>query len=159
MRGQEIIISAEPRGRFDEGTIEGALYPGTCVEIKPSVDPSAGRPTYRQVSRADGAIGPVAVLLPMDAGGQLSTSPYTSGDRCRVYYPIAGDDLNMVIRSSSGTGTAGETNVGDKLAIQKGSGKLMPGGALTSQPFMLMEHVGLDTAADLAWVKYLGNQA
>lgn len=160
MKGSQIILTANPDGRFDEGTIEGALLPGSFVEVKPSTDPQGGRFTYRAVTRANGAKGPVIILLNMDQAGQLATSAYTSGDRCRVYYPRAGDELNALIRESSGTGTAGEVNVGDKLAIEMATGKLMAGGALASTPFELREHIGVDGGADtLHWVQYTGNQA
>jgi hypothetical protein len=158
-KGSEIILTNNPKGIFDEGIISGTPKPGTCVEIVPTTAPVGGRFTYRAVTRANGAKGPVCVLLPDRLQGKLATDAYVTATRCFLYWPIAGEELNMLLRETVGTGTAGETNIGDLLAIESATGELMAGGALASQPFWLMEHLGVTSADQLVFVKYLGNQA
>lgn len=159
-RGQQIIVSSNPQGKFDEGVASGTILPGTCIEKVTQTADSNGRFTYRNVTRGNGAKGPVIIALEDDMQGKLATDSITSGTRMRVYYPIAGEEFNMVLSESSGTGTVNETNIGDKLAVQMTSGQLMAGGALVSTPFELNERVTLDTLVDtLHWVTYLGNNA
>ena len=35
MKGSQIILSPDPKGKFEEGDVVGALLPGTHVEIVP----------------------------------------------------------------------------------------------------------------------------
>lgn len=158
-KGTQIVVNAEPRGVLEECVISGTPKPGTIVELVPSTAPIGNRFTYRLCTRANGAKGPVTVLREDHLQGKLSTDAYVAGTVGFLYWPIAGDDLNMLLRETVGTGTAGEENIGDLLAIEKATGELMAGGALASTPFMLMEHLGVSSADQLVWVKYLGNQA
>lgn len=160
MKGSDILLSTNPRGFFEEVIISGTPLPGTFMEIVPSTEPVGGRFTYRNVTRGNGVKGPVAILLSDTKQGKTATDAYVSGTRGVIYWPVAGEEMNALLSESAGTGTAGETNIGDLLAIQKDSGQLMAGGALGSTPFYLMEHGGVDGLTDtLKWVKYLGNQA
>lgn len=159
MKGSEFILTSPPRGVFEECTVSGTPYPGTCMEIVPSTAPANGRFTYRAVTRANGAKGPVVVLGPDRLQGGLMTTIYVTATRGFLYWPVAGEELNMYLRDSAGTGTAGEENIGDLLAIEKDSGLLMAGGSLASTPFWLMEHRGVATGDVHVWVKYLGNNA
>lgn len=158
-KGTEIVLSADPKGHFGEGIVSGTPKPGTCMELVPATNPVSGRFTYRAVTRANGAKGPICVLLPDRLQGKLSTDAYVSGDRCFLYWPIAGEELNMLLRDTVGTGTAGEENIGDLLAVEKDTGELMAGGALASTPFQLMEHRGVAASDELVFVTYLGNNA
>lgn len=158
-RGNAIILTADPKGVFDEGIINDTSKPGTFMEIVPATGPTSGRFTWRARSAANGAKGPVVILLNNWEEGQLATSAYTSGDRCKLYWPLPGDDLNALVAESSGTGTSGENAIGDRLAINT-SGMLMAGGSLATQPFYLLDRTGLDAyATALRWVKYLGSFA
>lgn len=158
-KGSEIVVSALPMGHWEECVFSGAVYPGTCVEIVPSTNPVGGRFSYRNTTRANGAKGPVAVVINDSKQGQLPTTQISSGQRGQIYWPCAGEELNMRVSESVGTGTAGEENIGDLLAVQMTSGELMAGGALASQPFWLLEHGGVDSGDTLKLCKYLGNLA
>lgn len=159
MKGTEFVLTSPPRGVVEECIVSGTPFPGTCMEIVPATSPQGGRFTYRVVSRANGAKGPVVVLAPDRLQGGLMTTQYVTNTRGFLYWPIAGEELNMRLRETVGTGTAGEENIGDLLAIESGTGELMAGGALASQPFMLMEHLGVASTDQPVWTKYLGNQA
>lgn len=160
-KGTEIIISANPQGKFEECVISGTPLPGTCMELVPGTAPIGGKFTFRNVTRANGAKGPVCVLLPDRDQGKLATDAYVSGTRGFLYWPIAGEELNMLLRETSGTGTTGEVAIGDLLAIEKATGELMAAGALASAPFQLREHVGgaISAGDQLVWTQYIGNQA
>ena len=45
-KGNEIIVSSEPRGRFEECIVSGTPKPGTVIDIKPTVAAVSGRFTY-----------------------------------------------------------------------------------------------------------------
>ena len=165
-RGAEIIVSANPQGKFDECIVSGTPKPGTCMEIVPSTDPVGGRFTFRAVTRNDGAKGPIAVLLPDSFQGKLANDAYVTGTRGFLYWPLAGEELNMLLRYQPGTGTSLDENIGDLLEVDGASGKLQgvgtggPTGSHASAPFMLLEHLGLALTADtLIWTRYLGNNA
>lgn len=165
--GQEIVIESQPKGKWDAGTISGTPKPGTCLEIVPGTLAVNGRFTWRAVSRNDGAKGPIAVLVNDFNQGKLSTDAYVSGEFApNIYWPIAGEELNMLLRYQPGTGTVNSETVGDLLEVDGASGKLQavgtggPTGTHASAPFMLLEHLGVSAGADsLVWVKYLGNLA
>jgi hypothetical protein len=159
-RGNAIVLAGNPKGHFEEIIVSGTPLPGTIMEIVPSTNPIGGRFTYRNVTRANGAKGPVAILDSDVNQGFPPGTRYVSGTQARIYWPIAGEELNAVLRETAGTGTLGEENIGDLLAIESATGELMAGGALASQPFYLLEHGGVSEAGDnLKMVKYLGNQA
>jgi len=160
MKGTEIIVSAYPRGVREECVISGTPKPGTCLEIVPATLPINGRFTYRLVTRANGSKGPVVIAEKDRLQGKTELDAYVSGTQGFIYWPQAGEEFNMVIRETVGTGTAGIVNIGDLLAIEAGTGELMAAGALASAPFQLLEHPSEPIKADtLHWVKYLGNQA
>src|SRR3990172_9270875 len=122
-KGNEIIVGAEPMGRFHEGIISGALYPGVCVQIAAATEPVNGRFTWEAYNAAaDGDQRLVAVLLPDSLQGSLATDPYVSGDRCFLYVPIAGEELNMLVTDVN-TGTSDSFAIGDLLMIDDGTGR------------------------------------
>ena len=124
-KGNEIIVSAEPMGRFIEGIVYGTPKPGTCMQIKAATAAVNGRFTWEVFnSDADGDQRLVAVLLPDQLQGKLATDAYTSGDRCFLYCPIAGEELNMLVTDVD-TGTADTFAIGDLLMIDDGTGKLV----------------------------------
>lgn len=160
-KGNSVILTGDPKGTWEECIVSGTPKPGTCMELVPTTAPVSGRFTYRAVTRSNGAAGPVTILDIDRQQGKIRTDAYVSGTRGFLYWPVAGEEFNMLLRESAGTGTGGETNIGDLLAIEKTTGELMAGGSLTSRPFMLMERVTQDVLGTDThhWVKYLGNQA
>ncbi len=167
-KGREIVLTAEPQGRFLEGIILGTPKPGTCME-QTSAAPVNGRFTYQAVTRATGAKGPVFVLLPDTYQGKLGVGdatafgPGAAGDayvnntRGFLYAPEAGEELNMLVADVAGT--ADDVLVGALFAIQTTTGKLVANSSNTSAPFQSNEAVTDPTADYLLWCTYLGNQA
>lgn len=157
MKGQKIILSAEPRGVFMEGTITDASYPGMCMEIVPSTTFVGGRPSFRARSAAAGAKGPIFVLLPDTQGGQLATTVYTANTHGFLYAPAMGEELNMLVGDVAGTGDT--IAQGDLFGVNN-DGKLKANSSYTSAPFQAMEAITSALTADkLVWMIYHGNNA
>lgn len=156
-KGNEIIVSANPRGVFQEGTVNGALKPGTCVQIDVSEGlNSQGRPQWEAYNAdADGNQRLVAVLLPDTLRGKTATDAYVSGDHCFVYIPAPGEELNMLIADVAGT--ADDHAFGEILIIDDGTGKLVATtGSPESEPFQLLEVITDPEADTLAHCIFTG---
>ena len=157
MNGSLIIVSSETGGKFLEGTITDTSKPGTCMEIVPATTPIQGHHSYRACSRTAGLKGPIAVLLEDDLQGVVASGAYVAGTRGRLYMPLAGDDLNMLVGDIAGTSDT--IAIGDGFGVLN-TGKLHPDSSYASVPFQAQEAYTSALLADtLVWVKYLGNQA
>lgn len=143
-KGNSIIVTPEPKGRFTEGTISGTPVPGTCMEIVPSTNPVGGRFSYRARSSADGTQGPIIILLEDALQGKTKSDAYANGDRGFLYFPVNGEEFNMAIRDQPGTGTANLQNIGDLLHVDGASGMLQAAGSALSAPFTLLERGTVD---------------
>jgi hypothetical protein len=169
-RGNNIIVSGEPKGRFEEIIVAGTPKPGTIMATKTvalsgtvfTMEPAGT--TAASGSRgmaADGDNIPIAVLLGSAdhaAGppGKTSTDAYVDGERGAVYYPVNGETLNVLKLDVSGT--ADDLAIGDKLIVDDGTGKvLLSAGSPESEPFECLETVTDPTADVLIWVKFTGN--
>ncbi len=160
-RGSAIILNTPPKGVFEECIVSGTPKPGTCMEIVPATDPQGGRFTYRFVTRTDGAVGPVTILDADWDQGKTATDAYVTLTRGFLYWPIQGEEFNMLLRFESGTGTSGEENIGDLLAIDGSTGMLQSKvrnvTTAASAPFLLLDHLGTSlTTNTLVWTKFLG---
>jgi hypothetical protein len=156
MRGSEIIVTANPRGVQLEGIINGALYPGTMVQIDVSETLVGGRFTFEAYAPGtDGERRTVMILLPNDQAGKLATEALTSGQRCKVYCPVMGEELN--IRFGDTSGTADDIAVGDLLIADTGTGEFIKTtGTPESEPFMALEALTDPTEDQLLWALYTG---
>lgn len=123
--GNGIILNGtEPKGRFQECIVSGTPKPGTCMTKVAATEPVNGIFTYEAFNRgADGADAPTAVLLPDYLQGKLATDAYTNGDRGFLYFPLPGDELNMLLKNISGTSDA--FAIGDPLMVDEDTGKLI----------------------------------
>ena len=139
MLGSVILLAANPRGVFLEGTVYGTPYPGTLMTIKAATEPSGGRYTWEPFNRdANGDRGLVGVLLEPFHGASYATA-YVSGERCRVYVPAAGEEMN-VLWSASGTGTGDSVAIGALGIPVDGTGVLITTtGDPQSEPFQCLE--------------------
>ena len=146
-RGKEIIVSADPKGVFLEGIIDGTPKPGTCMQIKAGVAMVGGRFTYEVYAPgADGEQRAVLVLLPDHLQGRLHTDAYVSGTRGFLYCPAAGEELNMLVANISGT--ADDHSIGEVLMIDSGTGLLVTTtGSPEMESFICLE-VATDPVAD-----------
>ena len=155
--GNEIIVSAQPKGQFLEGWISGALKPGQCVQVKAGTEPVGGDFTYEKAApSSDGDYLPIIVLLPDRLQGKLETDAYVDGDRCFLYVPAPGELLNMLLLDISGTGD--DFTIGQKLMVDNATGKLIAfTGTPESVPFICMETVTDPTADHLTLCMRTGN--
>lgn len=118
-RGNRILISSQPQGKFLEGYVSGTPKPGTCMEIVNTalVD---GRLTW-QAKSGDGTRGMVVVLLEDSLQGRTYSDAYVTATRCFLYAPIPGEELNVLKVDISGTGSGLEDlSIGEFLKIVDG---------------------------------------
>lgn len=160
-RGNEIIVSANPVGLFDEGYLKSGITPkpGTVLQVDASAGiGDDGKFTFELYDAdADGGRpkGPMYILLPDANRGKLATAAYADGDRCFVYVPYPGDQINMLLQDVAGT--ADDHALGEMLMIDDGTGKLIAStGTPEAEPFMLMEAVTDPTADTLALCLFTG---
>jgi len=157
-KGNLIVVSENPRGRFAEGTITGTPKPGTVVMIDTATALDAnGRATFVPYAPGQDGIkqGAMCVLREDYGQGKLASEAYVTGDHCYVYYPLPGDELNMLLLDISGT--ADDHAMGELLMVNNGDGKLVAStGSPEQEPFQLLEAV-TDPAADtLAHCQFTG---
>ena len=155
-KGNEIIVSADPKGTFMEGIVSGTPKPGTCMQITAGTAAVGGRFTWEVYNTsADGEQRAVAVLLPDSDQGQLATTAYVTGARCFLYFPLPGEELNMLMADVSGTGD--DHTIGEVLMIDDGTGKLVTTtGSPESEPFISLEATTDPTADALHWCMFTG---
>jgi hypothetical protein len=139
-KGREIQVSSNPKGQFLEGVIGDTSLPGTIMQIQAGTAFVQGRPTY--VAAAPGVAGnplQIAVLLADDLQGFTVTTAYVIGTRCRLYCPLAGEEMNILC------GQGGPTQaftVGQQLMIAATGGVLIPAtGSPISIPAVAMEAI------------------
>jgi len=139
-KGNDIIVASTPRGKFIEGIVSGTPKPGTLMQIKAAVEPVGGRLTYEAYAPGtDGERRPILVLLADDLQGKLATDAYVTGTRCKLYAPIMGEEMNVLV-SAAGTGTGDSIAIGDLLIGNTGDGLLIKTtGDPESEPFQSME--------------------
>lgn len=157
-RGSEIIVSANPQGKFDEGYIASGQTPkpGTIMQIDPTVALKGGRHTWKIYDRAasgDRPAGPLIILLNDTLRGQLPTTAYAAGDHCFGYVPQQGEEFNLLLEDIAGT--ADDHPLGEILMVKDATGKLIvTTGTPQQTPFVLLEAVTDPVADTLAWVRY-----
>lgn len=158
MSREEVILTPNPRGRFEECIISGTPYPGTCMTIKAGVEmDDTGVFTYEpfNADAADGERFTVAVLYEDFLQGKTKENAYADGARGFLYFPVAGEELMMRIKNVSGT--ADDYTIGQRLIIDDSTGELIATtGSPESEPFQMLETVTDPTAAFWAMVKYTG---
>lgn len=162
------MLEGNPKGKFIECIISGTPKPGTVMELVVGTAAVNGRFTYEPAGTtannstysgmaADGNRLPIAVLLPDRLQGRLATTAYASGEIGFLYFPVAGEEFNMILKNESGTGADQDFTIGTKLIVDDGTGTLVVSASTPeSEPFICLE-VKADLAADyLAWCMYTG---
>lgn len=121
MKGNEIIVSTEPKGRFEGCIIDGTPKPGTCMQMKAGVEAVQGQYTFEVYNRAaDGIPAPVIVLREDNMQGKTATQAYADNDQGFLYWPQVGECLNMLLTDPNAA-----IAIGDKYSIDDGTGKLV----------------------------------
>jgi hypothetical protein len=154
-KGNEIVVISNPKGMFLEGIVYGAPKPGTLMEVKAGVAPITGRQTWQAYSGTTGKPALVAVLMQDYLQGKLATDAYVSGSRCFLYCPIAGEELNVLVKDITGTGD--DVTIGEQFMIDSGTGKLVINSNGTMVPFIALEAVTDPVADTLCWCMYTGH--
>lgn len=159
-RGNEIIVTGEPKGRFIPGIIASGETPkpGQILMLDPTVDLIGGRHTVKIYNRdADGdhPAGPFLVLLADTKQGKLTTDAYAAGDFVDCYCPLPGDELNLLLKDISGTGD--DHTKGEILIVDDATGKLIATtGSPETEVAVLLETVTDPTADQLVWAMWSG---
>jgi hypothetical protein len=154
-KGNSIIVTAQPRGVFVEGTITGTDKPGTVMQLDVSESEDNGRWTYENFDQTDGNQRIMLCLLENWDLGRSTTTAHVTGDRIRMYIPVAGEELNMILLDISGTGD--DFAVGDLLIVDNAGGKLIATtGTPEAEPFINLAVVTDPTADTLNRVWYTG---
>lgn len=152
-----IIHTSNPRGVTEEIIISGTPKPGTCMTIKAAVEPIGNKFNYEVFNdSADGVQNEVAILLEDELTGRLVTEAWAADQTARVYFPIMGEQFQMLLKNIAGTGDA--FAIGDKLIIDDGTGLLIATtGTPEMEPFVVIETQVALTADTLVLVRYTGN--
>lgn len=163
-KGNRIIVTPCPRGRFEEIIVSGTPKPGTCMYPTNTAE-VAGVRTMEPAGTtgglgmgADGDMIPVAVLLCfLDHAacppGRTADDAYVTLERGAVYYPEEGEELNVLFQNN--TGTADDVTLGMKMIIDDGTGKIIPtAGSPKSEPFVAREAYTDPTADRLLHVVF-----
>ena len=150
MKGTRILITANPRGVFEDVYVVGTPKPGTCMEIEPSVEPVANIFHYavygtqagatEQYVSADGDRKCIAILLERDQDGSTYNDAYVDDDFGRVYFPLMGEQFNMLFEDVQGTGD--DLVIGEECMVDDGTGKLLTAdNNAEAHPFTVLETV------------------
>jgi len=116
-QGNEIVLTAFPKGVRREGIISGTPSPGTVMQLVAATEPVAGRYTWEVYDAdADGDQRIIACLDRDGLVGQLATTAYVDGARCFLYCPIMGEEMNMLV-AAAGTGTGDAKAIGDLFMV------------------------------------------
>lgn len=153
--GNEIVVSSPRRGHQESVIVSGTPKPGTVMERLATTALVGGKSTVRVYQPGtDGHRRTIGVMLPrMDMS---ASTAYTTGDEGIVYWPVPGEQLNMLI-ADDGAGTSDDHTAGEMLIVDSGTGKLIAStGTPESEPFRLLETLTDITADTLALCEYTG---
>lgn len=125
-----IVVSPEPRGRFIEGIITTARYPGICVKHTTTA-PQLGRHSFIPWITA---LTSIIVLREDNIQGLSVSHQYAAGARALLYIPLPGDELLMRCAGASYT-------IGQSMIPVNTTGVLTGGSA--GAPFTSLEAVTL----------------
>lgn len=154
-KGSEIVVTSPQRGVRIGGYVSGTPKPGTVMELYSS-EPVAGRHTWRVYQPGtDGEQRVIAVLDYKWREGKLATDAYETGEYIELYFPVPGEELNMLVANVAGT--SDHFAIGDVLMVDTGTGKLVATtGSPESEPFQVLETVSALTADTLVWCMFTG---
>jgi hypothetical protein len=162
MKGQTIIVSAFPKGVFLEGIISGAaLLPGAKMELKNGVLPVGGRHTWQGYgingSMANNDPRLTAILTQDTLQGFSPETAYVAGQRCFMYCPLPGEEMNVLVAGQAGTGSANAFTIGERLEPQVNAGAtagqyIQQSTSANKADFISMEHIDeVPDTATLVW--------
>lgn len=153
-RGTRIVVGTPPRGVFEECTVSGTPKPGTIMEMVPGVAPIGGRFKYRASSVTAGTARMIVILCEDRLQGKTFNDAYVDGSRGFLYFPLPGEDINLLMSAQAGTGSADAFRIGDLIGISA-AGLGNPNASYAATPFVVQEHI-VETPAQtptLVWTK------
>lgn len=154
-RGNRILITGEPKGVFKQVVISGTPKPGVAMTLKSSYYLS-GLHQFEPYNRdGDGNRSEVAVLLEDSTQGKTYDDAYADGEIGTVYFPVAGEELNMWFQNQSGT--ADDVAIGAYFMLDDGTGQLLATSSPESEPFKALATLTDPTADVLLPVMYTGH--
>lgn len=145
-------IVQKGRGHYLEGILTAITpKPGTCLQLTSA----SGANTYQLWNgAADGENHEVIILLEDMLQGSTVDTAYAASSRCFLYIPQRGDEFLVLFGNASGT--ADDVAIGDKLMIDKGTGKAIPtSGSPEMEPFLALEAITDPTADQLLLVRMI----
>lgn len=158
-RGNEVIVSSQPQGKFLAGFLAGAYYPGMIVQIDPTVALRSGRHTYKVYDRAadgDQPAGAFWVVREDNLQGKTINDAFASGDFAELYSPMAGEELNLRVADIAGTGD--DHTAGEIMMVDDGTGMLIATtGSPETEVAILLETITDPTAAGPYWCQWTGH--
>lgn len=161
-KGNEIVVSANPKGYFQEGFINAGETPkpGTIMQIDPTQSTVSGRfvwKTYNRDADGDRPLGPMAVLDIDHLQGKTATDAYAAGDRCFLYIPLPGDELNL-LWADADTGTStNDLSAGTIGIVDDGTGKMIATtGSPETEVAVLLEAISNLSSDTLGWSMWSG---
>ncbi len=118
-------MTSPPRGIIIEGVINDTSKPGTVMQIDTSVAETNGRFAWKAAALGtDGYIAGCPVLCEDSLQGKLFTDAYVAGTYGRLYFPIYGEELNLLLGEVAGTGNTYAIN--DRLMLDADDGIMVP---------------------------------
>ncbi len=162
-RGNCIIVTGNPRGKFEEGYVKATqtFYPGMIVQRDATIALKSGVHTYKYYDRAADGDQPIGAFWVVTEDlnakiGKPMTEAYAAGERCSLYSPFAGEELNLLLGDVSGTGD--DHALDEILMVDDGTGKLVATtGSPETEVAQLLEVVTDPVADTLAWVQWSGH--
>lgn len=154
MKNNVIVLSNEPKGRFNEGIISGTPKPGYAVQIKAAVEPVNGRHTWELAAPGTDGLNYMCAIVREDENqGYGVDQAYVTGKRFFYYVPTPGEELNVRVGEVAGTGNT--LAIGDKLMFNATGGYFIPHSGTGVAQFVVMETVTQAAAGSLVHVMKL----
>ena len=165
MKGTRILVTSKPKGVYEDIYVTGTPKPGTLMEVTPSTEPVGNLFNYSVYGTAahssgqyienDGDRKVIAILVERDQDGSIYSAAYVSGDLGRVYFPLPGEQFNMILENQGGTGDS--FIIGQELMADDGTGKLLNADSnAQAHPFTCLETLAALTTDAWAWVRFNG---
>lgn len=154
MKGNSILINGpQARGVSKSATIDDTSYPGTMMQVTPAAALVNGRPHVEHYQpAADGDPRVKIVLVDDYTQGGLWSLPATVGANVKIYYPLPGEEINVVVAAQVGTGNANAYTIGERLIPQHTTGQMIAEATSSFAAwFMAMEAITI-TADAVGWV-------
>jgi hypothetical protein len=162
-RGNRIVITSPPSGIHSEGLVKTGqtFFPGMVVVRDPTIALVNGRHTYKIFNETADGDHPTGGFWVVTEGllgliGKTTSDSYAAGERCSLYSPKTGEELNLLVLNLAGT--ADDHAIGEKMMLDTGTSKLI---VTTGTPELeiaqLLEAIVDPTADTLAWCQWGGN--